>query len=559
MRPIRCKRAGIEPGAPKMSTRDASTVNLLLVDDHPPNIVALEAILDYAEYRLVTASSGPEALEQVASLDFDFALILLDVAMPEMTGFEVADRLKKNERSKYIPILFVTAVATGMDDIYRAYTVGAVDYLIKPLDTRAVRAKVAVFADLHRRRKQVEEQAQRLRDNERRENELRIATLRVAGDERYRKLIEGIDHAFGWSGDDEADNLSFVSSRAGAMLGYPLSAFAQPGFFLGHVPYEERDQVRRAFADTVKEERDHDVTHRLRAADGSFRWFHTGVSVTRDRGVELHGLSLDVTSLKEAQENAARAAHSRDELLQVVSHDLRNPLSSVVLLAQRARLALAAGEPAEPVIRLIERIERAANTMARLTGDLVDLKQLEIGQLVVEKRPHDAMAILSDAVSLLEPLAGPKSISFRVDAEPVRGLHVLCDRDRILQVFSNIVGNAIDVSPRGAQVLLTGRRFDEGAVRFDVTDTGPGIEPAHLSKVFDRYWQAKESARMGMGLGLGLTIARGLVEAHGGRISVQSEPGKGSTFSFTLRVDAAEPQDAAVRASPLQEMPFPSR
>jgi CheY-like chemotaxis protein len=142
-----------------MSTPSPSQVDVLLVDDRPGNILALTAILDLPDYRLVTASSGQEALDQAARDDHDFALVLLDVAMPGMTGFDVADRLKADERTRHLPIVFVTAEATGMDDVYRAYGVGAVDYLIKPLDIPAVRAKVAVFADLYRHRRQLEELA----------------------------------------------------------------------------------------------------------------------------------------------------------------------------------------------------------------------------------------------------------------------------------------------------------------------------------------------------------------------------------------------------------------
>jgi len=520
-----------------------SHVDLLLVDDRAANLLALEAILEGPDYRLVTASSGQEALDAVAR--HDFALILLDVAMPGMTGLDVADRLKKDERTRTIPILFVTAVATGMDDIYRAYDVGAVDYLIKPLDTRAVRAKVAVFADLYRQRRQIEHQAQLLRETERREHELRMAELRVASDERYRKLVEGIDHAFGWSGDPDANHLSFVSGRATAILGYPLEELAEPGFVLDHVPAEERDAVRRAFEAARSGKRDEEVVHRLRAADGSFRWFHTGVSVTvdpLDGRVELHGLSVDVTQLKEAEQEAARATQARDEVMQVVAHDLRNPMGSVLMHAQRARKALAAGEATGPVIEWIERIERAAHTMERLIGDLTDLEQLETGHMSMDHQPHDVTALLSEAVAELEPLARAKSTVLCIDADPVRGVLVRCDRGRILQVLSNLVGNAIKFSPQHAPVRVAAR-LDGEMVRFAVTDAGAGIEPTQLPMVFGRYWQAKEWARMGVGLGL--TIAKGLVQAHEGQIWVESERGKGSTFTFTLRVAVPEGRAAA--------------
>jgi PAS domain S-box-containing protein len=536
----------------------AAPVNLLLVDDRPENLVALSAILDSPEYRVITATSGRMALEKVAL--HDFAIILLDVAMPEMTGFEVADRLRQDERTKHIPILFLTAVATGLDEIYRAYRIGAVDYLIKPLNIAAVRSKVAVFADLYRQRREIERQSRLLYETEHRAHELQLAELRVASDQRYRKLVEGIDHAFAWSADAEGQRLSFVSQRAKELLGYDVEQLAQPGFLLEHVHPDDREGTRRAFADAVADMRDRRIMHRMIAADGTERWFQTGVSVTTavgDRAVELQGMSVDVTELKRAEErqqrlarenarlyeHAAKAAQARAELLEVISHDLRDPLGSVLAHARRIRQGLAAEQAPTTLVQWAERIERATGTMSRLVSDLVDSERIDTGRLSIERRPHPVRSLLSGAVEMVEPAASAKSIELRVQADAVSNAYVLCDADRIAQVLSNLLGNAIKFSPAGAQVVLAARP-DGGDVLFSVRDCGPGIDPEHLSHIFDRRWQAEEWARYG--LGLGLTIARGLVEAHEGRIWVESEPGKGSTFYFKL---AAMPPDKCVGAA----------
>src|SRR5262249_21971544 len=157
----------------------------------------LKAILESPEYRLRTATSGEEAL--VLALNEDFAVVLLDVAMPRMDGFEVAMHLKKLERTRDIPILFVTAVATDVTHIYRAYNIGAVDYLVKPLDAEVVRKKVAVFVKLVRQRDEIRHQAKLLREAERRDYERKLADLQLAGDRRYQKLIEGIANVIGWT------------------------------------------------------------------------------------------------------------------------------------------------------------------------------------------------------------------------------------------------------------------------------------------------------------------------------------------------------------------------
>jgi PAS domain S-box-containing protein len=536
-------------------------VSLLLVDDRPENLVALSAILDSPDYRLILARSGPEALDAVER--DDFALVLLDVAMPGMTGFEVADRLKGNERTKHIPILFLTAVATGLDQIYRAYTIGAVDYLVKPLNVGAVRAKVAVFADLYRQRRELERHARTLHETERREHAIVVAELRVASDERYRKLVEGIDHAFAWQSDALGERLSFVSSRAGHILGYPLEDFARPGFLFAHVHPEDQERTRRTFAGAAAEMGDRALTHRILASDGTPIWFHTGVSCTTaldDGHVELHGLSVDVSELKKSEEHqrllarenarlyeaAEAATQARDELLRVVSHDLRDPLGAVVMYAARLRAGFAAGRDPATLASQTERIERAAETMRRLVDDLIDLERIGTGQLSIHARVHPVAKLLLDAAALVEPLASARSVEIQVEAGPVEGVSVLCDSDRILQVLSNLLGNAIRFSPAHARVVLSAAPAEKGEqVRFAVTDTGPGIAPAQLPHLFDRFGPAKESRS---GLGLGLPIARGLVEAHKGRIWAETEIGKGSTFFFTLPEAAPGGREASAGA-----------
>lgn len=521
-------------------------VSVLLVDDRQENLVALRAILGVPGYHLVTASSGPEALEQIAREDF--AVILLDVAMPGMTGLDVADRLKSDERTRSIPILFLTAVAIGLEEVYRAYKVGAVDYLIKPLDIEAVRSKVAVFADLYRKRLEIERRDERLRETERREHALQLAELRVASDERYRKLIEGIDHAFGWTAGRHARRLSFVSRRGPEILGYPAEAFLQEGFFLDRVHPDDREATRSAFDKVENEGRDHSFQHRLVTARGVARWFHTALSrglQPHTREVVLHGFSSDVTELKASEERqqrlagenarlyeqAERVAQAREELLRLVSHDLRNPLGSVLLSVRTASAALGSGKDLDRAKGALEIAERNALTIARLVNDLMDREFVRTGKLSLDVAPEEVQSLLREARSLVEPSARPKAIKLRIEVDAVRGAVVSCDRHRILQILWNLLDNAIKVSPREATTVVAVNP-EQGAIRFEVIDEGPGIDPGQLPHVFDHMWQAKQGKQRG--LGLGLSIARALVEAHGGHIGVESTVGLGSKFFFTL-------------------------
>ena len=287
----------------KVTRPDPARARLLLVDDQPANLVALRAILEDSGHELLTAASGEDALK--IALRERLTVVLLDVVMSGMDGFEVARHLKELERTRDIPILFLTALATDVKQIYRAYDVGAVDYIVKPLDPEVVRRKVGVLVKLVRQREQIEQQATALREIDRREHELKLAELRMAGDRRYRKLIEGIDHAVGWT-MNEALQFTFISRQAEEMFGFPLQQFLEPGFWESHLHPGDRQAMLDIFRRALAEGVDFAANHRMLATEGRTFWFHTGVSGERTTGAapELHGISVDVTDLKRAEEEA---------------------------------------------------------------------------------------------------------------------------------------------------------------------------------------------------------------------------------------------------------------
>ncbi len=232
---------------------------------------------------------------------------------------------------------------------------------------------------------------------------------------------------------------------------------------------------------------------------------------------------------------ALDAKRARDDILGVVAHDLRNPLNTIGMAGQTLREAEHAG-----VRRLGGSIERSVSLMNRLIGDLLATRQLDAGALRLELRRYDPWTIAEEALATLQPLAAARSqelVAVRGD-EPGE---VEVDQLRILQVISNLVGNAVKFTPEGGRIELS-CGGEEDAVRFSVCDNGPGIPSDQLPHVFGRFWKAH--AGDGQGLGLGLSIAQGIVTAHGGRIWVESEPGAGAAFHFTLPVAraAATPQ-----------------
>ena len=227
---------------------------------------------------------------------------------------------------------------------------------------------------------------------------------------------------------------------------------------------------------------------------------------------------------------AQQATRARDEMLSVVAHDLRNPLNTI---AMGASMLLDMLPPSPPLLRNHAQIvRRAADRMNRLIQDLLEIRRMESGQLVIDPHVTELASLIEEAMEMLHPLATAASLELRhqLAADLPR---VKADGGRVLQVLSNLVGNAIKFTPGGGHITITAAPLGQ-EVRLEIADTGPGIPADQLPHIFGRFWQARRGDRRG--IGLGLAIAKGIVEAHGGRIWVESKVGEGSRFYFTLPV-----------------------
>jgi chemotaxis family two-component system sensor kinase Cph1 len=259
----------------------------------------------------------------------------------------------------------------------------------------------------------------------------------------------------------------------------------------------------------------------------SLPWRPVDVEAAAD--LRRHAIELDLGRQVLREKKAVRV---RDDLVAVVSHDLKNPLAAVQMHAALILKVLIPEEsgPWRRIQNSAERIQRSTEKMNTLIQDLLDLAKIEAGRFSITPRPELIESLVEECVEILGPLAEQKRIQLiqKISA-PHRS--VLVDRERIFQVLSNIIGNAIKFTPEGGSIELS--TDSNGArVTFAIRDTGPGIDPEQLSHLFNRYWQARKTAHAGTGLGL--YIAKGIVEAHKGRIWVESQKGLGSTFSFTL-------------------------
>jgi len=257
----------------------------------------------------------------------------------------------------------------------------------------------------------------------------------------------------------------------------------------------ERDDRRRALAALLAQERQQTDYH---------------LSLERDR--------------------ADDSLRTRDDFLAIVTHDIRNLLGGLALSAASLMDVPADTEIKNAITRDAKRVQRYTARMSRLVGDLLDLVSIEAGRLAVAPQPQDATELVRETVDGFRPLAAAKKISVRTEVHE-GSLLGQYDHDRVLQVLSNLVGNALKFTPGGGRVDIAVRRI-EHEIQFSITDTGPGIAPDKIGLVFERFWRS--SQRSHDGLGLGLYIARCIVEAHGGRIWVDSLLEEGSTYYFTL-------------------------
>jgi signal transduction histidine kinase/DNA-binding NarL/FixJ family response regulator len=643
-------------GAPAAAEARA---RILVVDDRPENLLAVESVLRDPAYEVVQARSGAEALRFL--LHEDCAVILLDVQMPEMDGFEVARLVRGNPRTRSIPIVFMTAVSRDERLIARGYQLGAIDYLLKPVDPHVLRGKVTALVELHRARQEIARQALLLREREREERqraleqaELRSLRRQQAASERYGRLMDGITHAVVWSADPVTLGCTLVSKSTERLLGRPADDWTRGGW--GElVPAADLDRflaTLRTAASGAFAALDHGFVRH----DGSVGSFHTELRVLTDGerdAPELRGFSVDVSEARRADEalaflarasvalfssldrreiarrlsalavpfladacrvtltlpdgefqasapatgaappgapsstpirvrgqpvgtlhlgtsprrplgrrdaqlaaalaeragqalenaflyeEAQEAVQVREEFISVASHELRTPLTALTLQARMLERSAAGG--GEQLVKRVAVVGRQVERLNRLVANLLDVTRLRVQRLELAPEPFDLCALVEEVSGRFQEEVGRAGRELRVSTRaPAQGLW---DRTKLEQVVSNLVSNAIRYG--GTEPIDVSVDASAGEVRISVQDRGRGIAPEDRARIFRRFERGQNAEGSG-GLGLGLYVVRQIVEAHGGRIDVESELGAGSTFTVVLPLASrAAAEDAA--------------
>ena len=505
--------------------------NVLIVDDNAANLLAVEAILQPLGYRTVTVTSGEEALKQL--LLQEFAVILMDVQMPGMDGFEAAGAIKAHPRTSDVPIIFITAISRDAAHVFKGYALGAVDYLLKPFDPEILRSKVAVFVDLYKKEEKIREQAKLLHQHE-------MRALQRRNDARYQGLTASMPLPM-WR--VQTDGTVCDSNRAwheyagiAGVAPAGTSNFLAGDFMLA----EDAEKLRAHWQSQIWQADSFDFGCRLRRADGVYRWHLLRMIADRSEKGVLHTWIVTATdndAQKKAHEVAEEANRIKDDFLATVSHELRTPLNAILGWSRMLR----AGTLDEArTARALEAIERNAQVQTELVNDILDVSRIISGKLRLQIGPLALPRIVEDGIETLRAAAEAKGVELVSNMEGWTPCEVFGDSARVQQVLWNLLTNAVKFTGKGGRVTA-GLRVKDAHAEITVSDTGKGISPEFLPFVFDRFRQADSSlTREYTGLGLGLAIVRHLVELHGGRVNAESTVGVGSTFTVRLPVGGAD-------------------
>jgi signal transduction histidine kinase len=535
--------------------RASATARILVVDDDPRNLYAMERVLGERGHDVATARSGEDALRQL--LEHDFALILMDVQMPSLDGYETAELIRGRRCCRHVPIIFVTAFQKDEQHVFRGYSAGAVDYIFKPVDPTILTSKVAVFVELYRKAEEIKRQAalekELLQENFRvRAEKLRADEALRRHEEQHALIIRSLPIALYTTLPAAAGGRRrFVSDNIAAVSRFPAARFADPEFWPSRIHDEDRARVLAEFAtlgaaDSVVTE------YRWRAGDGSERHFLDHAVLVPDRrgcGREVFGTWLDITDRKhlEAQLQRTQRLEAIGRLTGGIAHDFNNMLA--VVIGNLDMLAVSTKGDAA-VERYSAQALKGALRCAALTRHLLTFAR---------QQPLEAKVFgLGDFVSgMTELLARTLGNNIRVEYQAADDLAAIAaDPAHVEAALLNIVFNARDAMPEGGTLTIALANVDWAEddrerpddcppgryVMLSIADSGGGMAPDVAARAFEPFFTTKG---VGQGTGLGLSTTYGFVKQSGGHTTLDSRLGRGTTVRLYFPAARDAPAHAA--------------
>jgi signal transduction histidine kinase len=587
------KRDGAAPapfavtGADDMGMWDEKS-NILIVDDLPEKLLVFGTVLEDLGQNLVFVSSGSDALREV--LNREFAVILLDVNMPDIDGFETAALIRKYKRSAHTPIIFITAYA---DEIQTAkgYSLGAVDYILSPVVPDVLRSKVKVFVDLHQMQRRVRRQADervalvaaesarlQAEENDRRSKFLSHASRVLSGSldvtigthlllelvvpglasfALLQLMEDGSPLSQVTVASPGADQLLSIVKTPLARLPAPMQeALEEAAFQKQRVPLSQ-NHLRRMSSEAfglsgpmllksavavplLIGERVLGVlvvgTQQADAAKSVRDWaaleeLASRAAIAFENAHLYRSLQAEIIERRTAEAELQEANQRKDEFLAMLSHELRNPLAPI----RNALEVIRRIAPPDPKFTWAgDVMDRQVRHLTRLVEELLDVARISQGKIQLNRESVDLAAVIAQSVETAQPFIDARghTLTVKLPETPVR---LQGDFARLAQVVSNLLHNSAKYSDDGGRIQVE-LSAQDGEALIVVRDNGIGIEPALLPRMFDLFAQGTRSLdRMQGGLGVGLTLARRLVELHGGRVEAKSDgPKQGAEFRVTI-------------------------
>lgn len=572
----------------------AEKVNILLVDDRPEGLFALQAVLQNPYYNLVSASSGEEALRHF--LRDDFAVVLLDVQMPGIDGFEAARLMHRSQSTSKTPIIFVTAISVEDRYVYEGYEAGAVDYIFKPFDPTILRSKVAVFVYMYRMHMELQRQAELLRESERKDRERLLAELELESLRRYQNLADAVPHIV-WKAQPDG-TLEYFNKVWFDFTGLSLDQSTGKGW-LACLHEDDQAGLKKLWEDSTSLGSAFETECRIkRKSDDTYRW-HVIKAVPEfnlsGKVVSWVGTCTDNNDRKlveeeraqilrleqqarceaelaiarrrqaeqaiiRAKEDAEEANRAKTQLVANMSHEIRTPLGIVLGFSE---LLLDPHQSAEARVEAVQTILRNGQQLSKLVDDILDISKVEAGRMDTEAIPFSLHDLLDDLRNEVELEAKDKGlqVSMVIDSDVPDA--IITDPMRLKQILANVIGNAVKFTERG-EIRLEVRAEDIAddtdrlRLRFDIEDTGIGIPVTQQRRLFQDFMQADSSTtrRFG-GTGLGLALSRRLCRILGGDLVLaDSVEGSGSRFHLWIN---ARPMDQTIKGNTVKPniMGFP--
>jgi PAS domain S-box-containing protein len=544
---------------------------LLIVDDIPENLDVLISFLEKCNFNIIVAKSGEETFERLEYVKP--GIILLDIMMPGIDGYETCRRLKKDDRYNDIPVIFMSALDDTVDKV-KGLEVGAVDYISKPFMHEEVLARInnhLQIKDLRNKleianrslEKRVVERTVELEETNRKLREeitdRKMAEEKLRDSERGLKEAEHLAHLGHWS-LDLINNKLYWSDEVYRIFGTDPEEFDTTyDGFMGFVHPEDRDLVNSAYNKSLQNKTPYEITHRILLKDKKTKYvYEKGISNYDDNGNaissigtihditvrKLHELELEkyrgrleclveerTKELEEANERLKEIDQLKSMFIASMSHELRTPLNSIIGFTGMTLMGLS-GELNEEQTDNIQRAHRSSKHLLALISDIIDISKIEAGAVEAYCEPFSLHEITDDAINNIQHILKGKNISVEVNVP--EGIDLNTDRKRLLQCLVNLLSNAAKYTDAG-KIVVSSKVVREN-IELSVADTGIGISRNDLPKLFKAFerLQTHLTVKEG-GTGLGLYLTKKITtELLKGIIEVESREGVGSTFRLIV-------------------------